>query len=92
MLKIQRSTCAQTVFTLTGRIEAEDVTVLQQLLAAETEAHTLLLDLKDVTLVNQSAVEFLARCERGGITLENCPSYSQKWIKRVRCGPKRRRT
>jgi anti-anti-sigma regulatory factor len=91
MLKIQRSTNARTVFTLTGRIEAEDVKNLQQLLAEETDAHKLVLDLKDVTLVNQDAVDFLARCQRDGITLENCPSYIQKWIEQVRSRPKRGR-
>jgi anti-anti-sigma regulatory factor len=92
MLKIQRSTNAQTVFTLTGRIEAEDVKNLKQVLTDETEAHELVLDLKDVTLVNREAVDFLARCQAGGITLENCPSYIQKWIEQVRYRPKRRRT
>jgi anti-anti-sigma regulatory factor len=92
MLKIQRSTNAQTVFTLTGRIEAEDVKNLKQLLLDEADARKLVLDLKDVTLVNQDAVDFLARCQTVGITLENCPSYIQKWIEQVRCLPKRRRT
>lgn len=84
MLKIQRSTNARTVFTLTGQIEAEDVKNLQALLAEETDAHKLALDLKDVTLVNQDAVDFLARCETDGVTPENCPSYIQKWIEQVR--------
>jgi hypothetical protein len=92
MLKIQRSTNAQTVFTLTGRIEAEDVKNLQQLLAEETDALKLVLDLREVTLVNQDAVDFLVRCQTGGITLENCPSYIQKWIEQVRRRRKRGRT
>jgi hypothetical protein len=35
----------------------------------------LVLDLRDVTLVNQDAVEFLAGCEADSIKLENCPAY-----------------
>jgi len=92
MLKIQKSTSAQNVFTLTGRIEAEDVKSLKQLLSEEAGAHKLVLDLKDVTLVNRDAVDFLARCEMDGITLENCPTYIQKWIEQVQRRPKRRRT
>ena len=54
MLKIQRSTNRKVVFTLSGRIEAEDVKKLQQLLALETAGQRLVLDLRDVTLVNQA--------------------------------------
>ncbi len=36
MLKIQRSANGRVVFTLSGRIEAEDVKELRQLLALET--------------------------------------------------------
>jgi len=25
-------------------------------------------------------VQFLAGCEAGGMTLENCPAYVRKWI------------
>lgn len=92
MLKIQRAKNAQTVFTLAGRIEEEDLKNLKELLTEEPDAHELVLDLKDVTLVNREAVDFLAGCQRGGITLENCPSYIQKWIEQVQCRPKRRRT
>lgn len=92
MLKIQRSTDARTVFTLTGRIEANDIEDLQQLLGGEADAHKLVLDLKDVTLVSRDAVDFLAGCQEGGMTLENCPSYIQKWIGQVRSRSNRRRT
>jgi hypothetical protein len=37
-------------------------------------------DLRDVTLVNQDAVTFLADCEAKGITLENCPLHIRNWI------------
>jgi hypothetical protein len=90
MLKIQRAANAQNVFTLTGRIEAEDVKNLKQVLSEEGDAHKVVLDLKDVTIVSRDAVDFLAGCQTRGITLENCPSYIQKWIEQVQCGPKRR--
>jgi hypothetical protein len=36
--------------------------------------------LKDLTLANQDAINFLERCEAGGITLKNCPAYIREWI------------
>jgi anti-anti-sigma regulatory factor len=80
------------VFTLSGRIEAEDVKGLQELLALETAGRQLVLDLRDVTLVNQDAVEFLAGCEADSIKLENCPAYIREWIERVKGRTRRRRT
>jgi anti-anti-sigma regulatory factor len=92
MLKIQRSANGKVIFTLSGRIEAEDVKDLRQLLALETEGQHLVLDLRNVTLVNQGAVEFLAGCEADSIKLENCPTYIREWIERVKGRSNRRRT
>jgi hypothetical protein len=92
MLKVQRSTNGIVLFTLSGRIEGGDVKELRQLLALETEGQQLALDLRDVTLVNDGAVKFLAGCEADKIKLENCPPYIREWIKRVKGRTKRRRT
>ncbi len=92
MLKIQRSANGRILFTLSGRIEAEDVKELRQLLALETKGQQLVLDLRDVTLVNEGAVKFLAGCETDSIKLENCPAYIREWIERVKGRTKRRRT
>ena len=83
MLRIRRTGNGQVLFTLSGRIETEDIKQLQQLLAAETSGKQLILDLRDVTLVNQDAVKFLGRCEADGITLENCPLHIREWIDQV---------
>ena len=92
MLKIQRSTNGQVVFTLSGRLEAEDVKELQQVLALETKEQKLVLDLRDLTLVNLNAVNFLARCEADNIILENCPAYIRQWIEQAKSRTKRRRS
>ena len=92
MLKIQRSANGRVVFTLSGRIEAEDVKELRQLLALETSGQQLVLDLRNVTLVNDGAVKFLASCETDSIKLENCPAYIREWVERVKVRTKRRRT
>ena len=65
---------------------------LRQLLASETKGQQLALDLRNVTLVNEGAVKFLAGCEADGIKLENCPAYIREWIERVKGRIKRRRT
>jgi hypothetical protein len=82
MLRIQRSANGRVVFKLSGRIEAEDLKELRGLLALETAGQQLVLDLKDVILVNQDAVTFLSSCEADSIKLENCPAYIRAWIDR----------
>lgn len=86
MLRIHKSTNGQVVLTISGRIEAEDVKELEKLLAMETGTQGLVLDLKDVTLVNQEAVEFLTRCEANSIQLRRCPAYIQKWMEQGKSG------
>jgi len=92
MLKIQRSANGRVVFKLSGRIEAEDVKELGEVLASETTRKQLVLDLRDVTLVNQDAIKFLGGCEANSIKLENCPVYIREWIERVKARIRRRRT
>jgi hypothetical protein len=91
MLKIDRSANGRIVFTVSGRIEAEDIKQLQQLLASEAPGKQLVLNLRDVTLVNEDAVKFLARCEADSITLENCPSYIRQWIEQAKGRTRRQR-
>jgi hypothetical protein len=88
MLRTRRAGNGRALFILSGRIETtEDIELLQQLLAVETCRRQLVLDLKDVMLVNQNAVEFLRRCEADGIKLENCPLHVRRWIDQVEdCG------
>jgi anti-anti-sigma regulatory factor len=91
MLKINRSANGKIVFTLSGRIEIEDVAELQRLLALELADHNLALDLADVTLVDREAVKFLAHCEADSIELKNCPPYIREWIQRERTRNSRRK-
>ena len=83
MLRTRRTGNGRVLFTLSGRIETEDIKQLQQLLAVERTGQQLILDLRDVTLVNQDAVKFLRRCEADGIKLENCPLHVRRWIDQV---------
>lgn len=85
MLRIERSANGVTVtFSLSGRISAEDIPELAALFKSETNADPIVLDLKDITLVDRDAVKFLARCEADSILLKNCPAYIREWIRRER--------
>ena len=66
------------VFVLSGVLDAEHATRLQELLWEA--AGRIVLDLRDVTLVDRAAVQFLARVERAGTELVNCPEYVRSWI------------
>jgi len=82
-LRIQISAKAEAVaFTLSGRINAEEVVELQRLFEVEGQDHRIVLDLREVKLVDRDAVIFLARCEANGAQLENCPTYIREWIAR----------
>ena len=82
MLKIQRKANGDVVFTLSGRLEADNVSELSALLASERSGRAPVLDLKDVLLVDRDVVRFLRACEGNGITLRNCPPYIRAWIAR----------
>ena len=88
MLRTRRTGNGQVLFTLSGRIETEDIKQLQELLAAETSGQQLVLDLRDVTLVNEAAVKFLGHCEADGIQLENSPFHIRRWIDEAKDRPK----
>ena len=91
MLRIERSANGQVVFTLSGRMQTEDIEQFQQLLVVETPGQQMMFDLRDVTLVNQDAVTFLADCEAKGIKLESCPLHVRNWIDQEKRRNSRRR-
>ena len=82
MLKIQRKANGDVVLTVSGRLEADNVSELSALLAAEPAGRAVVLDLKDVVLVDRDAVRFLRERERDGMVLRNCPPYIREWIAR----------
>jgi anti-anti-sigma regulatory factor len=84
MLKITRAANGEVVFKLSGRMGAENVSELETLFRAEASGRPIVLDLKDLTLVDQGAVSFLKRCEEGSIQLKNCPAYIRQWITKER--------
>jgi hypothetical protein len=72
------------VFTLTGRIQADQVSALEALLQSESSDCDIALDLRDVKLVDRDAIRFLAQSESGGAELRNCSAYIREWISQER--------
>jgi anti-anti-sigma regulatory factor len=70
-----------TVLRLVGRINAEHLDELKQLI---TDANRKLvkLDLSEVTLVDAGVVRFLGDQERQGVELVKCSPYIREWIQR----------
>jgi anti-anti-sigma regulatory factor len=80
-LRIEKSTRQKfTVFTLSGRMEAEQVPELEELF--DRDYRNIILDLRDVRLADRDAVRFLRGCEADGMKLENCPAYIREWMNR----------
>ena len=70
------STFAASLAESQGSIERE----LETLLSAEPNGLHIVLDLKDLTLVDQDTVNFLRRREADNVELRNCPAYIREWI------------
>jgi hypothetical protein len=84
MLRIKRAENGEVVFTLSGRMDEGDLAELETLIGSEANGVRIALDLKDLMLVNQDAINFLERREAENITLKNCPAYIREWIRRRR--------
>ena len=86
MLKITRAANGEVIFKLSGRMGAENIGELEKLISAEASGRRIVLDLKDLRLVDQDVVSFLRRCEANSIQLKNCPAYIREWITGERRG------
>jgi ABC-type transporter Mla MlaB component len=85
MLKIERTANGVAIFfRLSGRIGADELTELESTIKSETENKHMVLDLKDVTLVDLNAVKSLDRYEMAKVELINAPAYIRTWIETER--------
>jgi hypothetical protein len=71
-----------TVFILSGRIEKEAIAELKKLFECQTDRRDMVLDLKDVGVIDRDVMHFFVRCEADGVKLENCASYIREWMER----------
>ncbi len=86
MLRIQREANGQVVLRISGRLDVEGLLELKKLIESEEVGRPIVLDLRDLTLVDQEAVRFLEQCDSNGIELQNCAPYIGEWIERQRDG------
>jgi len=84
VLKITRAVNGEVVIKLSGRMDVENIAELETLVRNEADGRRIVLDLKDLTLVDRDAVRFLECCESDSIRLMNCPPYIREWIARER--------
>ncbi|HBB93867.1 MAG TPA: hypothetical protein DC054_00615 [Blastocatellia bacterium] len=86
MLRIQREANGEVVLKISGRLDRENFAELKNLIDSEGGSRRMILDLRDLTLVDQEAVRFLEQCDSNGIELQNCAPYICEWIERQRDG------
>ncbi len=70
------------VFILSGRIEAPAIAELRRLFELQSDYRDIVLDLKDVGVVDRDVMHFFARCEADGVKLDNCAPYIREWMER----------
>ena len=81
MLRIHRTSDPTVVFTISGRLDADSVKELCQMVDIEPAGSVLVLDLRDLVLADRDAVRFLREHEaRGRVVLRNCPAYVRTWM------------
>lgn len=86
MLRIQREANGQVVLRISGRLDGEDLDELKELIQSEGSGRRVVLDLRELALVDQEAVRFLEQCDSKGIELQNCAPYICEWMERQRDG------
>src|ERR1700759_1450298 len=86
-LRIERSAEREwVVFTLSGRIRVDMIPELKELVSSAPPDYGVVLDLKEVHLVDRDVVRFLAEIEKGGAMLMHCSAFIREWISQERRG------
>ena len=67
------------VLRVSGRIEAEHIEMLREMLGQEKGE--VAIDLEEVLIVDRNALAPLASFEQSGVELRNCPAYVLEWIR-----------
>jgi anti-anti-sigma regulatory factor len=88
-LKIEKTLVEHgTTIKLIGRLRAEHLSELKAQITASVPR--IVLELREVSLVDADAVRFLGSCESEGIQLLNCSAYIREWIVRERKTPNKK--
>jgi hypothetical protein len=86
MLRIEREANGEVVLRISGRLDRENLAELKKLIESDETDRRIVLDLRELTLVDHEVVGFLRECESNGIELKNCTPYICEWIARQRDG------
>jgi hypothetical protein len=70
------------VFILSGRIEKAAIAELRRLFGPQTDYRNIVIDLREVGVVDREVMRFFMSCEADGMRLENCASYIREWMER----------
>ena len=70
------------VFLLSGGIEKQAIAELSRLFEGQAEYRDIVLDLKDVCMIDREVVRFFVSCEADGMRIENCAPYIREWMER----------
>jgi anti-anti-sigma regulatory factor len=71
-----------TVLVLSGRIETTAIAELRRLFELQTDYRGIVLDLREVGVVDREVMRFFMSCEADGVRLENCAPYIREWMER----------
>ena len=69
-----------TTIRLIGRMRAEHLEEVEQ--EIRDSGLEVVLDLRELSLVDVQTVRFLGRCESRGVRLANCSAFIRHWIAR----------
>lgn len=75
------------ILRVSGRLTAESPEILRA--AVEQESGAVVIDLRDVGLIDRKAVRYLAAIEAHGGALRNCPAFIREWVNRERAQTRR---
>jgi anti-anti-sigma regulatory factor len=80
MLRVQRTIDGTTtVLTVSGQLDAENISELRQSVDIVPAGEAVVLDLADLVLADREAVRFLGDREASGrIVLRHCPAYIRR--------------
>ena len=70
------------MFILSGRIEKAAIAELRRLFGLQTDFRNIVIDLKDVGVVDREVMRFFMSCEADGAKLEHCTPYIREWMER----------
>jgi hypothetical protein len=86
-LKIEKhSDLRRTTIRLIGQMQADHLSTLQALM--DGSGQRIMLDLRELALVDLESVRYLANCRKHGVALLHCSPYIKNWIAKEQEGGK----